>query len=79
MLKRTVVKYDKSPPNLFVEEYDLNCTADEMKHLFEIEDDYEMVFCYEIRTKEQIEFFQKKGFNIDRKEGYFFVEAYEED
>jgi hypothetical protein len=77
IMKRVVSKYAKEPPHLQVDEFELSCTAEDMKHLFDVEDDDQMIYLYKIKTDEQIEFFRSKGVPID-DQGYFYVECYEE-
>jgi len=78
MLKRVVSKYDKKPPHLQVDEYKLSCTVHAMRDLFDTKDDPDMIFVYPIKTEEQRDFFREKNIPVDDKDGFFYVECYEE-
>jgi hypothetical protein len=77
-IERAVVKYDKKPPHLQVSEYKIGCTPDEMRYLFDVDSlDQDMIYCYDINTPEQVEFFRKQGVLIDLEEGHWFLECYQ--
>ncbi len=78
MLKRVVTKYDKNPPHLQADEYELSCTVDDMTCLFDVGDDLDMIFVYPIETEKQKSFFRDKSIPVDANDGFFYVECYEE-
>ncbi len=77
MIKRFVAKYDKNPPHHQVSEEEVNCTPNDMRHLFDVEDDHDMIFVYDIKTQEQIDFFREWGAKIDPEDGFYYIECYE--
>lgn len=77
MLKRTIAKYDKNPPHNMISEVELNYPIEDLRNLFDVEDDYDMIFVYEIKTKEQLDFFKQKGVELDRSTGFYFLECQE--
>lgn len=83
MLKRLVTKYAFDPPHHQVSEQEISCSPDDMRHLFDVNDedegmpDIDMIWCYEINSPEQIAFFKAQGVSIEG-DGFYYVECYEE-
>jgi hypothetical protein len=49
-----------------------------MRYLFDVDSlDQDMIYCYDINTPEQVEFFRKQGVLIDLEEGHWFLECYQ--
>lgn len=78
MLKRVISKYSKEEPYEQINETEVFCSAVEMRNLFDVSDDLDMIFTYPIKTQEQIEFFKNHGINIDLNDGFFYIESYNE-
>ncbi len=77
-VKREVTKFSRKTEQL-TGEYPINCSVKEMRKLFDVGDDLDMILCYLIETPEQIAFFRKQGVPITKtKKSDWFVEAYTE-
>lgn len=77
-MKRTVAEYSKESPHSYLNEYAVVVEAVEMSHLFEIEDDADMIFVYQIKTPEQAEFFKKLGVPVDLTKSFWYIESTDE-
>jgi hypothetical protein len=75
-MKRVVTKYAKVEPYEQVEEFEVFANVIEFRHLFEYDDDVDMICCYKLKNKEQIDFFRNLGVPVDPQEGFWFVECY---
>jgi len=76
MIVREVTKYSRTTDRL-LGGYPIACSADDMRHLFDVGDDHDMVFIYDINTPEQIAFFKKLGVPITNRCDWF-VECFEQ-
>jgi hypothetical protein len=77
MIKRVVTEYDKNPPHIPINEYDLRAEPRDMRHLFEVDDDLDMIYVYKIENPEQVDFFKKCGVPIDLTKSTWYVECYD--
>jgi hypothetical protein len=77
-MKRIVSKYSRRAPYEQIDEHEILCSASEMRHLFDVDDDQDMIFVYQIKSDDQVSFFKNLGVPIEPKEGFWYVECYEE-
>lgn len=74
-MQREITKFSRKTEE-FVDSYVIDFPIEEMKHLFDIGDDDQMIACYEIKKQKQIEFFRNKGIPITKRSD-FFVECFQ--
>lgn len=78
MLKRVVAEYAKEPPHGQVGEHEVVVEPREMRHLFEVDDDQDMICVYQIKRPDQVKFFADRGVSIDTSKAFWFIECYEQ-
>lgn len=85
MRKISIAKYLKNPPYDLEDVFLTSCTPDDVRHLFDTSGkdegmpDVDMVLVYEIKNKEQVDYFKQLGVKIDFSDGHYYVESYEEE
>lgn len=77
-MKRFVAEYAKEPPHVYLNEYPVVVQTADVVPLFEVEDDAEMMFVYQVKTPEQVEFFKNLGVPIDLTKSFWYIESTDE-
>lgn len=73
-ITRCVTEYDKVTRQA-IDQHMVDCDVADMRKLFDIDDDFDMMYVYQITTKEQKAFFVNLGVPLETG-GLYYLESW---